>query len=161
MGMGLATLLRRETGGLVTAGYLLAIFQFGWLGFDPRENLPTAEQHAAGDAFVAALGELEGDVFVPAHPYLPTRAGKATSAHLLSMKDCYTERVEAELLGGIREQRWDAIVLERRWEKIDATLAEHYEEKGPLIDVPLRPMTGLMPRKPPMVWVPRAAEVDG
>ena len=30
-----------------------------------------------------------------------------------------------------------------------------YVERGPLIDVPLRPMTGLMPRKPPMVWVPR------
>jgi hypothetical protein len=161
-GMGIATVLRAAAerpgargGALAVAIYVVALFQFAWLGFDPRENVPTAEQWRAGDAFVAALAKLDGEVFVPAHPYLPTRAGKTSSSHLLSMKDCFTERVERELLSGIRARRWSAIVLERRWEKIDAVLAENYVEKGPLIDVPLRPMTGLMPRMPPTLWTPR------
>lgn len=156
-GLGLARLLATfRTQALAQAAVLaLALLQLVHLRYDPRDQVPDARRRATYAAFVERLGEIEGEVFVPAHPFLPTLAGKQTRAHRLAIEDCYTERVERELTESIAERRWAAIVLDRPWKKIADLLEEHYVEQGPLLDAPLRPMTGLFARKAPVLWVPR------
>lgn len=156
-GLGLARLLAATEKSPLLHGVVLAValFQFVHLRYDPRDQIPTERQRETYAALVEGIGQFEGEVFVPAHPWLPTLAGKESHAHRLAIDDCYTERVERELTDSIRTQRWSAILLDRRWRHIADLLDEHYEERGPFLDEPLRPMTGLFARKPPTLWVPR------
>ncbi len=159
-GLGMARLLAVTRPRPVAQGVVLvaALFQFVHLRYDPRDQVPSERQRATYEALVARLAELDGEVFVPAHPWLPTLAGKESAAHRLAIDDCYTDNVERELTSSIRDRRWSAVVLDRRWRHIEDLLAEHYVDKGPLLDAPLRPMTGLFARKPPTLYVPRGSE---
>ncbi len=156
-GLGLARLVEMARGRTFVELAVLALvaFQFFHLRYDPRDQVPSDAQRATYARFVERLGELEGEVFVPEHPWLPTLAGKSSSAHRLAIQDCFTERVAAELDASLSSRRWAAVLLDRRWERVAAELEANYVARGPFLDAPLRPMTGLFARHPPTLWTPR------
>jgi hypothetical protein len=69
-------------GAVVVAGHL-----YGKADFDPVRYVPTAEDVAAGNAFVEALHECDGPVLSPFNPWLPVYAGHAPSFHLIALWD--------------------------------------------------------------------------
>ncbi len=89
LGMGLAA--RRDfekwTKGVRVAAGLLALVQFGLLVYNPARYAPTARDLQAGRHFVHILASLPGEVCVPCHGYLPTRAGKRTFADWQAVYD--------------------------------------------------------------------------
>src|SRR6185312_9148624 len=66
---------------------LVAGLQLVLLGYDPRRFVPTAKDRDAGYAFIESLRKIDGDVYVPAHPYLAALAGKPQHAHEMAIVD--------------------------------------------------------------------------
>src|SRR5690606_26315496 len=55
--------------------------------WQPARFIPTAEDQAAGEALVERLREIEGDVFMPYHPWYPVMAGKPLYTHRMGLLD--------------------------------------------------------------------------
>jgi 4-amino-4-deoxy-L-arabinose transferase-like glycosyltransferase len=55
--------------------------------YDVRRVVPKREDAIAGEAFVARLRALDGDVFIPMHAWYTHLAGKRTFAHRMAMDD--------------------------------------------------------------------------
>jgi len=66
---------------------LLLLIQSLLLFQDPRRQIPTPADRAAGMAFLAELGRLDGEVFVPGQSFIPTLAGKRSHAHAMAIFD--------------------------------------------------------------------------
>jgi hypothetical protein len=78
--------------------YLLVILQFITLVYDPRSLIPSAADKAAGEKFVENISRLHGPVFIPAHGYLATKAGKKLYAHEMAIYDvCRNNDDEASM----------------------------------------------------------------
>lgn len=111
---------RRRGGGVAQAAYLAALLQLGLLAYDPRALLPTPGDRAAGDALVAKITSLDGDVFIPHHGYLARRAGKREYAHTLGIDNLLLDDrtsdarrdLEIEFLGHFAERRFGAVILD-------------------------------------------------
>jgi len=97
-----------------------AIAQLLWLGYDPRPLVPRAEDRAAGDALVARIAALEGEVFIPNHGYLARRAGKRDYAHTLGIDNLLLDDLtsdarrdlELDFLRHFQERRFGAVILD-------------------------------------------------
>jgi 4-amino-4-deoxy-L-arabinose transferase-like glycosyltransferase len=142
---------------------LAALAQMIALVYDPRAVLPRDGDRQAGDHVVRVLSGMTGDVFVPYHGYLSTRAGKRPHAHVMQVFDVLkihtpeSEALAAEHRAAIRESRFAAIVLDdgesypfrpevERWYVLERQLFD--DPKAFL------PVTGLATR-PQYVYVPR------
>lgn len=95
------------------------VAQVALLAYDPRPLVPTARDVAAGDALVARLAAIDGDVWIPNHGYLARRAGKREYAHTLAIDNLLLDDfgparrdLEAELVRGLAERRFAAVVIE-------------------------------------------------
>jgi hypothetical protein len=98
------------------AGLLL---QFALLAYDPRPLVPTAADAAAGDALVARIAAIPGEVYVPNHGYLARRAGKREFAHTLAIDnlllDDFTDPrkdLEIDFLHHFRDRVFSAVIIE-------------------------------------------------
>lgn len=153
--------------------------QFVWIAwdrrYDPRKYVPTAADRAAGEALVARLRAIDGDVFVPCHAWLAAQAGKRTWVHAVNIYDeLYQERlqqrrgeaveaspgIQQSVLQAIEEKRFAAIVLDYDWtserwfqDAVEANyeLAEHLFDPS---DPAFRPVTGV-PARPAKLFVRR------
>jgi 4-amino-4-deoxy-L-arabinose transferase-like glycosyltransferase len=100
--------------------YLICIIQFLTLRYDPVAQVPTRDDSEAGDRAVHAMSQVKGEIFVPYHGYLPVLAGKQSFSSGMAYFDMQGDRgpVKQALVDGmrqaIREQRFDAIVLDER-----------------------------------------------
>lgn len=72
---------RRACRAAVVVGLCLVVCQFSLLAYNPVEQLPSREDRLAGEALVARLSELPGEVLVYHRGYLATQAGKGTGLH--------------------------------------------------------------------------------
>jgi hypothetical protein len=134
MAFGPALARALESGGrtaLVAA--ITGFLQLALLAYDPRAQLPTAADRAAGEELVARIRATEGEVWIPDHGYLAVRAGKRGSAHGMAVIDLLqgSDRAAAaafvrELEAALVERRWASIVLDQSWERDLPLLAEHY-----------------------------------
>jgi hypothetical protein len=102
-------------------GLVAALGQLGLLAYDPRPQLMTDADVAAGNQLVAALRALPGDVYVPNHGYYSTLAGKAVHAQTMAVTDILRssdQRQAAALLDNIVSQagsgRFAAVVGDGR-----------------------------------------------
>jgi hypothetical protein len=126
-----------ETGGPVAlAAAALALGQFWLLRYDPRAQLPTADDVVAGEALVLDLRAVAGEVWIPDHGYLAERAGKRALAHgmtlidLLQSSDSATaQRVSDELARALEEKRFAVIVLDQDWDADLPLLARNYARR--------------------------------
>jgi hypothetical protein len=85
-------------------------------GYDPRPYLPTAEDRRRGDALLARLRAVEGEVLVPFHPFYAHQAGKRTYLHRMGVLDVTraglgTPRGLAE---AIAEQKFAVVVMDNK-----------------------------------------------
>jgi 4-amino-4-deoxy-L-arabinose transferase-like glycosyltransferase len=91
-GLGVAALATRrsaEPAARLAARWLLllCITQFAVLAYKPWKQIPPARDRVAGEQIVASLKAVQGDVWVPRHPYLGAMAGKPWHAHELALQD--------------------------------------------------------------------------
>jgi hypothetical protein len=110
------------------AAAALALLQFGLLVYDPRAQLPSAADRAAGEALVQRIASMRGEVWIPDHGYLAERAGKRAYAHGMTWIDLLQSGEQKEQAALVRElraaidaRRFEAIVLDLPWEdELDA-----------------------------------------
>jgi hypothetical protein len=84
--------------------------------WQPERFIPTAADAAAGDRLIERLRSIEGDVWMPSHPWYPVLAGKASHAHRMGIKDVTTrqQRTVERLDSTLRDHGFAAVVLDNR-----------------------------------------------
>lgn len=160
-GLGLARLERAAPHPAVLLGVSALVLGQLWQGrWDPADWRPRPEDTAAGDALVARLADLDGEVLAPHSPWYPVLAGKPPAFHLIALWDVdHTDGPLREHLRSVREsiadQRWAGVVLANQ--KFRHGLDEHYvrtEDLRPPGQA-LRPLTGWNVR-PSHLYEPKA-----
>jgi Dolichyl-phosphate-mannose-protein mannosyltransferase len=63
------------------------IMQFVWLGYNPFRQIPTQADRLAGDALVADMMSVPGNVLIPYHNYLALYTGKTIYFHFVAFND--------------------------------------------------------------------------
>ena len=144
---------------------LLCLVTFTLTLYKPWRQLPPASDIEAGNQIVESLRRVEGDVWVPSHPYLAQRAGKPNHAHELALTDVLRPvdspqhaKLIASLREAVRAQRWQVVVLDHTgWLKDE--IQPYYDHRAQMFgaDEPDRfwPMTGYRTR-PDFVWTAKA-----
>jgi hypothetical protein len=101
--------------------YLLCIVQFAILLYNPFTFIPTREDEAAGEHFLAVLGDIPGDIYVPAHSFIATYAGKPSHAHttcihvvVVSDPGAVSARLKQELAEATSRRIFPAYILDAR-----------------------------------------------
>lgn len=138
------------------------------LAYDPRAQVPTAADRAAGDRVVAKIRSLPGDVFTPFHGHLTTAAGKKRWVHVMAVDDCIrgdrgeaTQRLQAELHEALSGKKFGAVVLGGPMRDVEQWLARDLlPSYGPTDrffedDASFWPRTGRHIR-PEAIWQPKA-----
>ncbi len=98
---------------------VLSILQFSFLIYNPFPQVPTEKDVEAGRRFIRTMAQMEGEVYVPYHGYLPVLAGKKTHAHAMAMIDVLRgdqgqvrARLVVELRQALLQRRFGAIILD-------------------------------------------------
>ncbi len=117
---------------------LVILLQMVALLYNPFLVVPPPQNMAAGQKVIARIAQIEGDVFVPYHPYLAEAAGKRVFAHMAGITDVlradpngWGKQLRADLERAIREQQFAGIVLEQQRvvfydERLDRLVEEVY-----------------------------------
>lgn len=123
---------------------LACVAQLCWLLYDPRPLVPDERDVRAGDAFVEALSELDGEVLATWHGYLPRLAGKRVYAHRSAIHDVMRshdgevkEALRTALVSALDERIFGAIVVDQPLfvrDYIADALARNYRNVGPMLD---------------------------
>ena len=100
-----------------------AIIQLGTLIYNPIAQVPTQKDLEAGNKLVNMLSQIEGDVLVMYHGFLPQLAGKDSHAHWAAVVDVLRGDKQTpqyrmmldDLQEAIEEKRFDAIILDTVW----------------------------------------------
>ena len=125
---GAATALPRQTAWTASAAGLLAGIALGaqlltaW--WQPDRFVPGDRDRAAGDALIEHLRTVEGDVFMPYHPWYPVLAGKPLHTHRMGLIDVSQgkrmtlEQRQAwrarDVRESFREHRFAEVILDNR-----------------------------------------------
>ena len=150
--------------------WAVVVVQFALLVYDPRAQLPTAADRAAGDQVVAELRGVPGDVWAPGQGYLARRAGKPVHSHIMALSDVVRgdprgegERVSAEILTALDAGRFEAVLFpyrdcasDNRYAAICEMLDLNYDDPERLLEgAAMRPVAGTDIR--PLFLYPRAS----
>jgi hypothetical protein len=97
--------------------YFLIILQFIVLVYNPATLIPSSMDRAAGDNFVEDIRRIDGDIFIPSHGYLATKAGKKQYAHTMAIYDVIrsnddetSDKLREEIRQAFREKEYAAAV---------------------------------------------------
>jgi hypothetical protein len=82
--------------------------------WNPAKYIPRDADAAAGDALIKRIAAVEGDVWVPNHPWYAHLAGKRMFAHRMGIKDVTARKPRpiAGLDASLRNHRFAAIFLD-------------------------------------------------
>lgn len=101
--------------------YVVCLGQFAVMKYDPLRQLPTEADRLAGEQFVELVAQMEGEVFIPNHPYLAFLAGKKPHSLSICMRDVWRGDTEStafslmrELETAIERRRFGAVILDSR-----------------------------------------------
>jgi hypothetical protein len=129
--------------------------------WQPSKYVPTQDDAAAGNALVAHIRSIPGEVWVPSHPWYAHLAGKEMFVHRMGVKDV-TARKPRPVLGladALKQHRFAAIFLDNRdiqspGETTGSMLTQSYqmEDSLPKKERP-RTYTGADVH-PDSVWIP-------
>lgn len=110
---------RRRRSAAIAAGAALAAaavlaYACAIAQWSPRTFTPTAEDRAAGDRLIARLKQLEGEVWMPSHPWYLHLADKTPRAHRMSILDATwrQSRVIEGLEPALARHAFSALVLD-------------------------------------------------
>jgi hypothetical protein len=129
----------------------------------PSKYMPTDADVAAGDRLIARLRALDGEVWMPSHPWYLVLAGKQPHVHRMGVKDVTArqQRTPGQIITGLddalRTHRFSALVLDDRDLFLELPLAQYYR---PALRIPNdeRPhlYTGAI-IFPDTIWIPAIA----
>ena len=97
--------------------------------WEPARFIPGEADATAGRRLVARLAAIDGDIWIPSHPWYAQLAGKAPHVHRMGIKDVThrQRRTVAGLDEALRDHRFAAIVLDNRDVHGELpALTEHY-----------------------------------
>jgi hypothetical protein len=139
----------------------LLLAQFFLLRYDPRAQLPTHADLAAGEQLVRQLKATRGEVLIPFHGQLSVMDGKSPHAHQMALQDIYRggwrswKVVDDQIDDALRAKRFALVILDfPGWHR--EALERSYEPAGSVFgsaDV-FWPVTGMRAR-PNLHYVPR------
>jgi 4-amino-4-deoxy-L-arabinose transferase-like glycosyltransferase len=144
--------------------YFCCVIQFSILFYNPLSLIPTQADLEAGRKLIDKMAQVEGDVFVPYHGYLPVLAGKGSYAQGMALGDVIRgsggqarDRLIDEIRQAIQEQRFGAIILDNSfftWFIND--IEKYYVKQGPVFDngTVFWPVVGLRTR-PEFIYIPK------
>jgi Dolichyl-phosphate-mannose-protein mannosyltransferase len=141
---------------LLTAGIQLMV-----LSYDPRRFIPSAKDRDAGFALVETIRKIPGDVYVPAHTYLSSLAGKRPFAHEMAMVDILGidgkepgAELRKELEETVKARKFAAVIADTGF--LLKEMEGNYQRKSdPFTDPDVFwPVTGMRTR-PKTIYVPR------
>jgi hypothetical protein len=105
--------------------------------WQPRQFMPTDADVAAGDRLIRRIRAIDGDVWIPSHPWYAALADKTPHVHRMGIKDVTTRqtRTVEGLDESLRQHRFTAIVLDNRDAVLEVpALALHYHRALALPD---------------------------
>ena len=148
--------------------------------YSPWSQIPTLADREAGDALVALMRTVDGEVFLPFHGYLASLAGKPQHTHLVGIDDVLrgtNEEVKARLVerivSALRARRFNVIILDNvntawfrtsvhsRWFKHE--LDQAYARVGSVFEKPgvFIPVAGMRTRPDAIYRVESRAHLEG
>jgi hypothetical protein len=140
--------------------FLSCIIQFAGLVYDPFEQLPSPEDRRAGRYLIETVSRIEGEIFIPFHPYYATLAGKRSCAHHMAVRDvlrggdCPTrEGLVHDIEERLRNRYYDAVILDTEsWDFIE-NVEQYYRQPTALFTegTVFCPVTGARFR-PTWIW---------
>jgi len=143
--------------GAVAGVAIAAQLAAAW--WHPGRFIPRGSDRRAGDALIAHLAQLEGEVWVPSHPWYAHLAGKRMYVHRMGIKDVTVRKPRpiAGLDEALRRHYFAAIVLDNRDLHLHGELAalnRWYQEDDvlPRGEQP-RTVTGATVH-PASIWIP-------
>ena len=98
----------------------------------PQAFMPTTADVAAGDKLIARIRALDGEVWMPSHPWYLVLAGKQPHVHRMGVKDVTWRQprspgqIVAGLDDALRTHRFSALVLDDRDINLDLPIAQSY-----------------------------------
>ncbi|MGA1826352.1 MAG: ArnT family glycosyltransferase [bacterium] len=140
---------------------LLCTFQFIALIYNPKTQLPSKADKEAGDYFINLLKNIEGEVFIPCHGFLPSLAGKKSYAHQQAIMDIMRsndEQLKQKLVREITEmihtKKCNAIIVNDSWFMED--IKKNYSFKMHIFSNPFVffPVVGMRTR-PDSLYIPK------
>jgi hypothetical protein len=104
-------LVTHGTAGVAALALAITCWSARW---DVKQFVPTDADRAAGDKLIARLRAIDGDVWVPHHPWYAELAGKKAYVHRMGVTDVTRRqtRIIAGLDEALRDHKFAAIVLE-------------------------------------------------
>lgn len=149
--------------------YALIAFQMALLVYHPRALWPSPNSVEAGRAFVRALEEMPGEVFMPSSGYLATMAGRRAYAHtgqindiLRSGLDEVGEPLRQEMRESAQTHRFTALIFDH---KAQLFLGDFFAACYQRVPEPVfreegvfRPVTGV-PSRPEWFLVPKGSDI--
>ena len=140
------------------------LFQFFWLAYDPRTQIPSNQSFLATESFFAQVSLLPGEVYLPFHGFVSRYAGKRSYAHWnvilpvlrLPPPNRGREILEVSLISAIQNKKFQTIILDGHWQwQFDLPdLWKYYQTIEAPID-PMPPLLG-MGSHPSKFLVPRS-----
>jgi Dolichyl-phosphate-mannose-protein mannosyltransferase len=110
-----------------------ACVQFALLWYSPLPLVPAAGNAKVVHSTIAAIKEIDGEVFAPANGYLSVVAGKTHSAHIGCINDVLDgepgpvrDGLISEIRKAIRDKRFAAILLDRKFNFFQRDIETHY-----------------------------------
>jgi hypothetical protein len=107
---------RLATHGIAAVAGLALAITLARATWEPHRFTPRDADVAAGDKLITRLRAIDGDVWMPSHPWYLALAGKTPHVHRMGIKDV-TARQTRTVFGldeALREHRFAAIVLDDR-----------------------------------------------
>jgi hypothetical protein len=129
-------------------------------GYDPRRFIPSARDRAAGDALIARLRAVDGELLIPFHPFYAHLAGKPSHLHRMGVLDIWRAGMGAPagLTAALDAHRFAVVVMddkiEGNWQLWPGLLANYHIAEnlvGPRVvsGSPTEPRFWLVPNAPP------------
>ena len=104
--------------------------------WNPRPYLPSAFDVAAGAKLIERIRAIDGEVWMPSHPWYLQLAGKTPRVHRMGVKDVTTRRVQVieGLDEALAQRRFSALVLDQR--DLDLELPQLRAAYQPALELP-------------------------
>ncbi|MCX5896492.1 MAG: glycosyltransferase family 39 protein [Proteobacteria bacterium] len=123
--------------------YTICIAQFAVLLYNPFEQIPEKEDLEAGKNFINLIAQIEGDILVTNHGFLPVLAGKKSFFHEASIMDLFYDthsptvaQFKNQLSKALQEKKFSAIIIDYRWpNSFPPEALKYYTLQGKLINV--------------------------
>ena len=150
---------RREA--LVTLCAMIAALPLSltcvWASWEPAKFIPSEADTQAGDRLIARLKTIEGEVWMPSHPWYLHYAEKELHVHRMGIKDVTTRqsRVVDGLDAALTGHRFAAIVLDNRDLQLELPLLRQQYQPALQLPADERPhvYTGAQV-VPESIWIP-------